>query len=191
MPRNTRSQLLFFLLPGAPFNARASDRSGREARMSFPFVPFGLLQLSWRLVRRVPEELNTVVTASLRPSTSPAMALALPPMAALILNSAPPGGMEVVANSDLFIDGGVNVSNNLNTGIFVNESSVLSSLGGNTINGNFGNAFLMTTLGVSHFYGNDNATGNTLEAFECDTSSVLIDNPDAFAKARCATVKIK
>ncbi len=101
------------------------------------------------------------------------------------------GGMEVVAHSDMFIDGGVNVSNNLNTGVFVNESSVLSSLGGNTINGNFGNGFLMTTLAVSHFYGNDSATGNTLEPFECDDSSVLIDNPDAFAKARCAAVKIK
>jgi hypothetical protein len=101
------------------------------------------------------------------------------------------GGIEIVENSDGVLNGGVNVSNNHNTGVFTDESSVLSSLGGNTVNNNAGNGFLLTTLSVAHFFGIDTATGNSLEAFECDSSSVLIAKPDAFHKARCANVKVK
>jgi hypothetical protein len=72
----------------------------------------------------------------------------------------------------------------------VTESSVLSSLGGNTVNGNTGNGFLVTALAVAHFFGADAGAGNTKEGFECDNSSVLIGT-SGLGKEKCANVKIK
>lgn len=99
------------------------------------------------------------------------------------------GGMEVVENSDMFIDGAVEVSHNLATGIFVDESSVLSSLGGNTITANKGNGFLVTTLAVAHFFAADTVTGNTREPLECDNTSVVVGKVPGHEK--CANVKLK
>ena len=95
------------------------------------------------------------------------------------------GGMEVVENSDMFIDGAVNVSNNLANGIFVSESSVLSSLGGNTINNNTGDGFLVEGLAIVHFFAADTATGNTVAPLECDTSSLLLGDPTGLGKTKC------
>jgi len=99
------------------------------------------------------------------------------------------GGMEVVENSDMFIDGAVEVSHNHATGIFVDESSVLSSLGGNTITANKGNGFLVTTLAVAHFFAADTVTGNTGEPLECDNTSVVVGKVPGHEK--CANVKLK
>lgn len=99
------------------------------------------------------------------------------------------GGMEVVENSDMFIDGAVEVSHNQATGIFVDESSVLSSLGGNTISANKGNGFLVTTLAVAHFFAADTVTGNTREPLECDNTSVVVGKVPGHEK--CANVKLK
>lgn len=99
------------------------------------------------------------------------------------------GGMEVVENSDMFIDGAVEVSHNQATGIFVDESSVLSSLGGNTITANKGNGFLVTTLAVAHFFAADTVTGNTGEPLECDNTSVVVGKVPGHEK--CANVKLK
>lgn len=101
------------------------------------------------------------------------------------------GGIEVVENSDLFIDGGADVSGNLATGIFVDESSVLSSLGGNTVNNNTGDGFLVTNLAVAHFFATDTATGNTLNGLECDDTSVVIGTTSGFGKLKCARLKAK
>jgi hypothetical protein len=99
------------------------------------------------------------------------------------------GGMEVVENSDMFIDGAVEVSHNQTNGIFVDESSVLSSLGGNTITANKGNGFLVTTLAVAHFFAADTVTGNTGEPLECDNTSVVVGKVPGHEK--CANVKLK
>lgn len=101
------------------------------------------------------------------------------------------GGMEIVENSDAFLDGGVDASSNLATGIYVDESSVLSSLGGNTVNNNKGDGFLIETLAVAHFFAADTATGNTLNSLECDDTSVVVGNVSGFAKLKCAKVKTK
>ena len=95
------------------------------------------------------------------------------------------GGMEVVENSDMFIDGAVNVSNNLATGIFVSESSVLSSLGGNTVNNNAGDGFLAEGLALVHFFGADTATGNTKAPLECDTTSLLLGDSAGLGGTKC------
>jgi len=99
------------------------------------------------------------------------------------------GGMEVVENSDMFIDGAVDVSHNHATGIFVDESSVLSSLGGNTITHNQGNGFLVTTLAVAHFFAADTVSANTSEPLECDNTSVVVGKAPSHEK--CANVKLK
>lgn len=101
------------------------------------------------------------------------------------------GGIEVVENSDGFIDGGVDVSGNLATGVFVDESSVFSSLGGNTVNNNAGDGFLITNLAVAHFFAADTATGNTLNGLQCDDSSIVIGSTAGFGKLSCARVRIK
>jgi hypothetical protein len=95
------------------------------------------------------------------------------------------GGMEVVENSDMFIDGQVDVSNNLATGIFVSESSVLSSLGGNTINNNTGDGILAEALAVVHFFGADTAAGNTKAPLECDTTSILLGDKTGLGGTKC------
>lgn len=95
------------------------------------------------------------------------------------------GGMEVVENSDMFIDGAVNVSDNLATGIFVSESSVLSSLGGNTVNNNSGDGFLVQGLALVHFFGADTATGNTKAPLECDTTSLLVGDSAGLGGTKC------
>jgi hypothetical protein len=95
------------------------------------------------------------------------------------------GGMEVVENSDMFIDGQVNVSNNLATGIFVSESSVLSSLGGNTINNNTGDGFLVEGLALVHFFAPDTATGNTVAPLECDATSLLLGDKAGLGGTKC------
>ena len=95
------------------------------------------------------------------------------------------GGMEVVENSDMFIDGQVNVSNNLATGIFVSESSVLSSLGGNTMNNNTGDGILAEALAVVHFFAADTATGNTKAPLECDTTSLLLGDKTGLGGTKC------
>jgi hypothetical protein len=99
------------------------------------------------------------------------------------------GGMEVVENSDMFIDGAVDVSHNHANGVFVDESSVLSSLGGNTITHNQGNGFLVTTLAVAHFFAADTVNSNTGEPLECDSSSVVVGKAPGHEK--CANVKLK
>jgi hypothetical protein len=71
----------------------------------------------------------------------------------------------------------------------VDESSVLSSLGGNNIHDNQGNGFLVTTLAVAHFFGADTVTHNTREALECDNTSVVIGKVPSHEK--CANVKLK
>lgn len=101
------------------------------------------------------------------------------------------GGVEVVENSDLFLDGGADVSGNLATGIFVDESSVFSSLGSNTVNNNAGDGFLVTNLAVAHFFAADTATGNTLNGLECDDTSVVIGSTAGLGKLKCAKVKAK
>lgn len=95
------------------------------------------------------------------------------------------GGMEVVENSDMFIDGQVDVSNNLATGIFVSESSVLSSLGGNTLNNNSGDGILAEALAVVHFFGADTAAGNTKAPLECDTTSLLLGDKTGLGGTKC------
>ncbi len=101
------------------------------------------------------------------------------------------GGIEVVENSDGFLDGNVSVSGNQATGILVDESSVLSSLGGNAVNNNNGDGFFVSDLAIAHFFGADTASGNTLNALECDDTSVVIGNVATFGKVKCSKVKAK
>jgi parallel beta helix pectate lyase-like protein len=102
------------------------------------------------------------------------------------------GGMEAVANSDIFITGNVKISNNFSTGVFADESSVLSSFGGNTIHHNTGDGYRITTLSVAHFFGIDTVTGNTGERLECDQTSVITGSGAAsFASEKCMTSKLK
>lgn len=101
------------------------------------------------------------------------------------------GGIEIVENSDGFLDGAADVSGNLATGIFVDESSVFSSLGGNTVNNNAGDGFLINNLAIAHFFAADTATGNTLNGLECDDTSIVIGNVSGLGKLKCAKLKAK
>jgi hypothetical protein len=95
------------------------------------------------------------------------------------------GGIEIVENSDGVLNGAVNVAGNQSTGVLVSESSVLSSLGNDTVNNNTGDGFLVRDLAVVHFFGADTATGNTVAPLECDTSTVLIGDKTGLGGARC------
>ena len=95
------------------------------------------------------------------------------------------GGIEIVENSDGVLNGAVNVAGNQSTGVLVSESSVLSSLGGDTINNNTGDGFQVRDLAVVHFFGPDTATGNTVAPLECDTSTVLIGDKTGLGGTRC------
>ena len=95
------------------------------------------------------------------------------------------GGIEIVENSDGVLNGAVVASSNLSTGILVNESSVLSSLGGDTVNNNTGDGFLVQDLAVVHFFGTDTPTGNTVAPLNCDTSTVLIGDKTGLGGTRC------
>jgi len=95
------------------------------------------------------------------------------------------GGIEIVENSDGVLNGAVNVAGNQSTGVLVSESSVLSSLGGDTVNTNIGDGFLVRDLAVVHFFGADTATGNTVAPLQCDTSTVLIGDKTGLGGTRC------
>src|SRR5215471_521401 len=95
------------------------------------------------------------------------------------------GGIEIVENSDGVLNGAVVATNNHSTGILVSESSLLSSLGGDTVNNNTGDGFLVQDLAVVHFFGADTATGNTVAPLDCDTSTVLIGDKTGLGGTRC------
>jgi Right handed beta helix region len=98
------------------------------------------------------------------------------------------GGMEVVENSDLFIDGAMDVSNNSSNGIFADESSVLSSLGGNTVNNNAGDGFLIEDLSIAHFFAKDTATGNGRFSLQCDDTSLVEGDTSTLTHVRCGRI---
>jgi hypothetical protein len=109
----------------------------------------------------------------------------------LELGSGEAGGMEVVENSDMFIDGAMDVSGNSSNGIFVDESSVLSSLGGNTVNNNAGDGFLVEDLAIAHFFGKDTATGNGRFSLQCDDTSLVEGDTSGFTHVRCGRIRAR
>jgi hypothetical protein len=109
----------------------------------------------------------------------------------LELGSGEAGGMEVVENSDLFIDGAMDVSGNSSNGIFADESSVLSSLGGNTVNNNGGDGFLIEDLAIAHFFGKDTATGNGSFSLQCDDTSLVEGDTSGFAHVHCGRIRAR
>jgi hypothetical protein len=109
----------------------------------------------------------------------------------LELGSGEAGGMEVVENSDMFIDGAMDVSGNSSNGIFVDESSVLSSLGGNTVNNNAGDGFLIEDLAIAHFFAADTATGNGRFSLQCDDTSLVEGNTSTFTHVRCGRIRAR
>lgn len=109
----------------------------------------------------------------------------------LELGSGEAGGMEVVENSDMFIDGAMDVSGNSSNGIFVDESSVLSSLGGNTVNNNAGDGFLVEDLAIAHFFGKDTATGNGRFSLQCDDTSLVEGDVSGLTHVRCGHIRAR
>lgn len=109
----------------------------------------------------------------------------------LELGTGEAGGMEVVENSDMFIDGAMDVSSNSSNGIFVDESSVLSSLGGNTVNNNGGDGFLVEDLAIAHFFGKDTATGNARFSLECDDTSLVEGDVSNLTHTHCSRIRAR
>ena len=69
---------------------------------------------------------------------------------------------------------------------FADESSVLSSLGGNnTVNNNAGDGFLIEDLSIAHFFAKDTATGNGRFSLQCDDTSLVEGDTSSLTHIRC------
>jgi hypothetical protein len=96
-------------------------------------------------------------------------------------------GVEITDHSDGYFDGGVNSSSNTGIGVLVDMGSVLNSLGGNTVNNNHDDGYVLNALSVLKFAANDTVTGNTALALECNNGSLVIGDISTYKPKKCGT----
>ena len=98
------------------------------------------------------------------------------------------GGIHVGDNSDVYLNGTVNVTNNTGAGVQVELSSVFSSLGGNQISTNTGDGVLVRRMGMAHFFAPDTMVGNGGASVACDTTTLVVGDVSSLARVRCPRV---
>ncbi len=98
------------------------------------------------------------------------------------------GAMEVIRNSDLTLDGEVEITGNRSNGVIVDESSVFTCTAGNPINNNSGDGVLVEDLAVAHFFGADTITGNGKFSLQCDNSSLVEGDVSNLTHVKCSRI---
>jgi hypothetical protein len=91
-----------------------------------------------------------------------------------------------VNHSDAAFDGGMDVSSNTGTGVLVDQSSSLNSLGGNTISNNSGDGLILNFLSALNFAANDVITaspGNL--ALNCNNGSMVRGDISTYKPKKC------
>jgi len=98
------------------------------------------------------------------------------------------GGLRVADNSDLYIDGGIAVTNNTGVGVEAELDGQLSSLGGNTIAGNTRDGVRVRRMGLGHFFAPDVIVGNGGHAVVCDDTSLVVGDLTGISKVKCSNI---
>jgi len=96
------------------------------------------------------------------------------------------GGIEIVNHSDAAFDGAVDISGNTGTGVLVDQSSSLNSLGGNTITANTGDGLILNFLSALNFAANDTITATTGNlALNCNNGSLVRGDLSTYKPKKC------
>jgi hypothetical protein len=95
------------------------------------------------------------------------------------------GGIEITDHSDAYLDGGIDISGNTGVGVLVDLSSLLNSLGRNTINNNTDDGIVVNTMSVLKFAANDTITGNGNLALECNNNSMVSGDISTYKPKKC------
>jgi parallel beta helix pectate lyase-like protein len=99
------------------------------------------------------------------------------------------GGIAIVDHSDLYLDGGIDVSSNTGNGVYVNLGSLFNSVGANTVNNNTGAGVLLEAQAVAHYTAIDTITGNGGSSLECDATSLVVGDISSLGKTKCKNVQ--
>lgn len=100
-------------------------------------------------------------------------------------------GIHVVENSDFYLDNGATIAGNAGNGVSVDYASVLSSLGGNSIDANGGDGVFIHANGTAHWWVTDTIDGNTGAAITCDVTSLVIGDISGVAPRNIACARVE
>jgi hypothetical protein len=102
-------------------------------------------------------------------------------------------GLELTAGSLGQLEGfnfepGEDISSNTGDGILVEDTSVLTTNGHDTINNNGGDGVQLKGLALAHLLGPDTVTGNGRFSLHCDDTSLIEADVSALTHVKCSRI---